>query len=171
MAIPSNKEELIKAIVVNHQKLMKELHLISIDDTTNKELQGHSKNKLISINNLVAYLVGWGQLVLSWHEKKSKQLHVDFPDTGFKWNELGQLAKKFYNEYEQDDFNSLLQKLDKTTSDILNLIDHKSNYELYEVTWYNKWTLGRMIQLNTSSPFKNATDRIRKWKKLKNCNM
>jgi hypothetical protein len=26
-------------------------------------------------------------------------------------------------------------------------------------------TLGRMIQLNTSSPFKNARLRIRKWKK------
>ena len=34
-------------------------------------------------------------------------------------------------------------------------------------TWYDKWTSGKMIQLNTSSPFKNAKDRIRKWKKIK----
>ncbi|MFY7861762.1 MAG: ClbS/DfsB family four-helix bundle protein [Chitinophagales bacterium] len=30
---------------------------------------------------------------------------------------------------------------------------------------YEKWPLGKMIQLNTSSPFQKATIRIQKWKK------
>ena len=167
MAIPSNKEQLVNDIVVNYQRLMNELHQISIDDTTNKELQGHSKNTLISINNLVAYLVGWGQLVITWHEKKSKQLHVDFPATGYRWNELGQLAQKFYKDYEHLEFNALLNELDITTNQILNIIESKSNHELYVEPWYGQWTLGRMIQLNTASPFKNARSRIRKWKKFK----
>jgi len=38
------------------------------------------------------------------------------------------------------------------------------------MAWYDKWTFGKMIQLNTSSPFKNAKDRIRKWKKTKQLN-
>lgn len=167
MAIPSNKEELVNDIVVNYQRLMNELHQISIDDTTNKELQGHSKNTFISINNLVAYLVGWGQLVITWHEKKSKQLHVDFPATGYRWNELGQLAQKFYKDFEHLEFNALLNELDITTNQILNIIESKSNHELYVEPWYGQWTLGRMIQLNTASPFKNARSRIRKWKKFK----
>ena len=50
---------------------------------------------------------------------------------------------------------------------ILQLIESKSNQELYEVSWYEKWTLGRMIQFNTSSPYTNARGRIRKWKKEK----
>ena len=29
-----------------------------------------------------------------------------------------------------------------------------NNDELYQKTWYEKWTLGRMIQFNTSSPMK-----------------
>lgn len=68
----------------------------------------------MSIHNLVAYLIGWGQLVLKWNDRKSQGHEVDFPETGFKWNELG-----------------------------------------------------KMIQLNTASPFKNATARIRKWKKTR----
>ena len=164
MAIPKDKDDLINAIVDSYKKLTIELDNIPIELTEKKVLDGHSKNTLMSINNLVAYLVGWGQLVLKWNDKKSKGLEVDFPETGFKWNELGLLAQKFYMDYEKDDFKTLYKKLDKTTNEIMKLIENKTNEELYEITWYKKWTLGKMIQLNTSSPFKNAKDRIRKWK-------
>ena len=119
---------------------------------------------------VVAYLVGWGQLVLKWNDKKEKGLHVDFPETGFKWNELGQLAQKFYEDYKKDDFKTLIEKLDNTTNEVLKLIESKTNIELYGLAWYDKWSLGKMIQLNTSSPFRNAKDRIRKWKKTKQLN-
>ncbi|REK05819.1 MAG: DfsB family protein [Bacteroidetes bacterium] len=167
MPIPKDKDELLKAIVDNYKKLTTELANIPIDLSEKKELDGHSKNTQMSINNLVAYLIGWGQLVLKWNDKKSKGLEVDFPDTGYKWNELGLLAQKFYKDYEKDDLKTLNEKLDKTTNEILKLIESKTNRELYETAWYDKWTLGKMIQLNTSSPFKNAKDRIRKWKKIK----
>jgi len=94
--------------------------------------------------------------------KKDSNDLVDFPETGYKWNELGKLAQKFYKDYEDIDFNTLCSKLDETVSEILNLIQQKSNTELYEVSWYEKWTLGRMIQFNTSSPYTNARGRIRK---------
>lgn len=167
MAIPKNKDELLKAIIDNYNVLKIELSNIPIEHTEIKELDGHSKNTLMSINNLVAYLHGWGQLVLKWNDGKSKGLEVDFPATGFKWNELGQLAQKFYKDYEKDDFKMLCYKLEKTTNEILILIESKSNTALYETAFYGKWTLGKMIQLNTSSPFLNAKLRIRKWKKSK----
>ena len=170
MAVPKEKHELQKAIVDNYKKLTNEFANIPIHLTNKKELEGHAKNTLMSIENLVAYLVGWGQLVLKWNDRKSKGLEVDFPETGFKWNELGLLAQKFYNDYEKDDFKTLIEKLDKTTNEILKLIESKTNVELYEMAWYDKWTFGKMIQLNTSSPFKNAKDRIRKWKKTKQMN-
>jgi hypothetical protein len=167
MAIPKDKDELLKAITDNYKKLTKELSNIPIDLTELKELEGHAKNTLMSIKDLLAYLVGWGQLVLKWQDRKEKGLEVDFPETGFKWNELGLLAQKFYKDYEKEDFKMLIKKLDKTTKEILKIIESKSNVELYEMAWYDKWTMGKMIQLNTSSPFKNAKDRIRKWKKIK----
>ncbi|MDE3255354.1 MAG: ClbS/DfsB family four-helix bundle protein [Bacteroidota bacterium] len=170
MAIPKDKDELQKVIIDNYKKLKTELLSIPTDLTTIKELEGHSKNTLMSINNLVAYLVGWGQLVLKWNDKKEKGLHVDFPETGFKWNELGQLAQKFYEDYKKDDFKTLIEKLDNTTNEVLKLIESKTNIELYGLAWYDKWSLGKMIQLNTSSPFRNAKDRIRKWKKTKQLN-
>jgi hypothetical protein len=49
----------------------------------------------------------------------------------------------------------------------MELLEQKTNIQLYGVTWYEKWTLGRMIQFNTASPYQNAVGRIRKWKKEK----
>lgn len=167
MAVPTNKNELLKAITTNYGKLKKDLLTVPHDFTTIMELEGHSRGTLMSVNNLVAYLVGWGQLVLKWNRKKDNNEQVDFPETGYKWNELGRLAQKFYEDYKDDNYPALLGKLDKTVSEILSLIDNKTNGELYEVAWYEKWTLGRMIQFNTSSPYTNARGRIRKWKKEK----
>ncbi|MDN5106540.1 ClbS/DfsB family four-helix bundle protein [Aliarcobacter butzleri] len=168
MAVPVNKEELILAINTNYKKLKKELENIPIELTTLKDLEGHSKGTLMSINNLLSYLLGWQELVLKWNIKKQNKEDVDFPETGYKWNQLGKLAQKFYDDYKNDDFNTLLFKLDKKVEEILKLIENKSNKELYEVSWYEKWTLGRMIQFNTSSPYANAKVRIRKWKKEHN---
>ena len=170
MAIPKNKIELLNAIVDSYDKLTSEFSNIPIELTKNKELDGHSKGTLMSINDLIAYLIGWGQLVLKWNDRRVNGHNVDFPETGFKWNQLGQLAQKFYEDQKDEDFITIKLKLDITTSQILKLIESKTNIELYETDWYDKWTFGRMIQLNTSSPFKNAKDRIRKWKKMKQLN-
>lgn len=165
MAVPANKQELQIAIETNYSKLKKELSSIPVELTSIPNLEGHAKNTMMSINNLVSYLIGWGELVLKWNIKKDNNETVDFPETGYKWNELGKLAQKFYKDYEKDDFITLCDKLDNTVFTILTLIEQKSNTELYNVEWYEKWTLGRMIQFNTASPYNNARGRIRKWKK------
>lgn len=94
---------------------------------------------------------------------KNDNLPVDFPETGYKWNELGKLAQKFYLDYQDDNFQILMKKFDKTVKDVILLVESKSNEELYGESWYEKWTLGRMIQFNTSSPYTNARGRLRKW--------
>ena len=167
MSIPTNKIELVKAINDNFIKLKDELLSVAVDLVNTKDLEGHAKDTMMSVHNLVSYLVGWGELVLKWNNQKVKGANVDFPETGYKWNELGKLAQKFYKDYEKDDFQTLLEKLEHSKNQILKLIESKTNKELYETAWYEKWTLGRMIQFNTSSPYKNAKDRIRKWKKAK----
>lgn len=165
MAIPKNKEELIFEIKNNYSKLKKYLETIPTELTKERELDGHAKETKMSISDLVAYLIGWGELVLKWNNKKENGEKVDFPETGYRWNELGKLAQKFYSDYENLDYSDLLNKLDQTVDKILKLIESNTNKELYENAWYDKWTKGKMIQFNTSSPYKNARSRVRKWKK------
>lgn len=163
MPIPTTKEELLHAITANYDKLYSELKNIPDELSDLKELEGHAKGTMMSVNNLLAYLIGWGQLVLKWNKKRTDNLPVDFPETGYRWNELGKLAQKFYSDFEEDNFQILIQKFDKTVKDLISLVESKSNEELYAEAWYEKWTLGRMIQFNTASPYTNARGRLRKW--------
>ncbi len=84
MAVPVNKEELQNAIKTNYRKLKNELSTIRLELTNIENLAGHSKDTTMSINNLVSYLIGWGELVLKWNCKKDRNESVDFPETGFK---------------------------------------------------------------------------------------
>jgi len=165
VAVPKNKTELIFDLENNYSKLKKDLETIPAAMSREKEMDGHAKGTQMSVSDVVAYLIGWGELVLKWNHSKENGKHVDFPETDFKWNELGRLAQKFYADYEHLDYSELLNRLDQTVEKIKKLIEGNTNEELYEKPWYDKWTKGKMIQLNTSSPYKNARGRVRKWKK------
>ena len=165
MAVPQSKAELLSAIEINYIKLAKELASVPEPLTRAKTLDGHMQNATMSVHDLVAYLVGWNELVLKWHAQQRAGKVVDFPETGFKWNQLGQLAQKFYTDYAGLSWPELLQRFETAKSKLIDLVDSQSDTALYGVSWYEKHTMGRMIQFNTSSPYANARDRLRAWKK------
>lgn len=168
MAVPQNKTELLAAIDKTYSKLAAELAAIPLERTAEKTLEGHAKGTTMSVHDLVAYLLGWNQLVLKWHRGRKAGEAVDFPETGYKWNELGQLAQKFYSDHATLPFPDLLAELDRAKSDIVTIIETENDTSLYGRPWYEKWTLGRMIQFNTSSPYANARARLMKWRKALN---
>lgn len=167
MAIPKDKTELLLAIRKNYDKLRSDLASVPPELASIVELPGHTKDTQMSVCNLVAYLIGWGQLVLKWHRKTDAGEVVTFPDDGFKWNQLGPLAQKFYSDYHGLAFDQLLENLNSTVEQLIHLVLSKLNDELYGEPWYDKYTMGRMIQLNTSSPYANARARLRTWKREK----
>lgn len=128
-------------------------------------MDGHCKGTEISVRDLVSYLLGWNTLVVKWITSDGKGLPVNFPETGFKWNQLGLLAQKFYSDYSELDYNVLITELEEVKNEIVKLIDGLTDDALYAKPWYTKWTMGRMISFNTSSPYANANGRLRKWAK------
>lgn len=163
MAVPQNKDELLNAINANFEKLHKELVMVPDSLVRDKGLEGHAKGTMMSVTDLVAYLVGWNELVLKWLDRDGAGKPIDFPETGFKWNELGRLAQKFYRDYEAVPYHQLVKRLEVAKDRIVSVIEARSNNALYGRPWYEKWTMGRMIQFNTSSPYDNARGRLRKW--------
>ena len=74
------------------------------------------------------------------------------------------LAQHFHQKYQDSSYQELLIEFDITN--ILALINSIDNQRLYETKWHKQWTLGRMIQFNTSSPMKNVRTNIRIFKNL-----
>jgi len=167
MAVPTNKDELLKAIDSNFEKLIKELRGVPLSLSDESSLEGHAKGTQMSVANLAAYLVGWNELVLKWLDRDAAGEPIDFPEIGFKWNELGLLAQKFYRDYGDVAYPQLIERLAGAKARIVSSIEARDNDDLYGRPWYGKWTLGRMIQFNTASPYTNARGRLRKWLKAK----
>ncbi|WP_326491305.1 ClbS/DfsB family four-helix bundle protein, partial [Rhodovulum sulfidophilum] len=71
-------------------------------------MEGHAAGTMMSPADLVAYLLGWNELVLKWLDRDDRGEAVEFPETGFKWNQLGSLAQKFYADYQHLDWHELL---------------------------------------------------------------
>lgn len=165
MSVPQNKQQLLDAIDRTFSKLIVDLAKIPADRTLHKQMDGHASGTLMSVSNLVAYLVGWNELVLKWLEKDAAGEEIDFPESGYKWNELGKLAQKFYVDYEGLNYPHLLERLQQAKSLIVMMLEATDDDALYGVPWYGKWTKGRMIQFNTSSPYDNARKRLRAWAK------
>lgn len=170
MSIPQNKEELLLAIDANFDKLLTELKKIPENIDGLPKMAGHSKKTEMTVGDLVSYLIGWNVLVLKWLDCDKHNKPVDFPDTGYKWNELGKLAQKFYDDYKDTSLDCLVKQLQLIKGQITEEIKARTNEQLYQQNWYGKWTMERMIQLNTSSPYRNACNRLRKWlKTIKRC--
>lgn len=128
-------------------------------------MEGHAKGSQMSVHDLVSYLAGWNELVLKWLERDDAGMAVDFPETGFQWNELGQLAAKFYEDGRKFEYKENRQRLEVLKRTICENCAGRTCDELYGRPWYRKYTKGRMIQLNTASPYENARIRLRKWLK------
>ena len=167
MPIPSSKTELLDAIAQRFMKLNQALDTVPTELFDDKSMEGHVKGTLISPNNLVSYFIGWNNLVLKWLEYDDIGKNIVFPEVGYKWNQIGQLAQKFYTDGSGQTFNKNRIHLMQAKGRLVVEISNRTNQELYGALWYRKWTKGRMIQLNSASPYENARGRVRKWLRRK----
>ncbi|KES09456.1 Protein of unknown function (DUF1706), partial [Snodgrassella alvi SCGC AB-598-P14] len=46
-------------------------------------MEGHAKGTMMSAAQLVSYLIGWGELVLSWHKQEQSGQKIAFPEAGY----------------------------------------------------------------------------------------
>ena len=168
MAVPNSKSELIEAITTTYAKLAQELARVPPALSREPVLEGQVAGTRMSVCDLLAYLVGWNELVLHWHAQLRAGKHIEdiaFPAEGFTWNALGKLAQRFYADYAELSMDELLQRLEQAKDQLLALIDAHDDAQLYGRPWYTHYTMGRMIQFNTSSPYANARTRLRAWLK------
>ncbi len=169
MPIPSSKSELTETLKKEYLKLETELLSIPHHFSREKTVQG-----AVSVCEVVAYQIGWGELLIGWYEEGKKGKLPEMPNKNFKWNQLGDLAKHFYETYQNHSYQELLVEFEEVVAKIENIISENSNAQLYSIGIYNwtgeKWPLGRWININTSSPYKSARTKIRNWKKQKGIN-
>ncbi len=64
MAVPSSKAELLAAMTTTFEKLMADLAKVQPIRAREATMNGHADGTAMSPADLVAYLIGWNELVL-----------------------------------------------------------------------------------------------------------
>lgn len=163
-----NREELISEI----SKLSK-LFIQEFNDIDEKD-----KDKLIdgvdrTPAQMIAYQLGWMNLILDWEKQEQKGEDVITPAPNYKWNNLGGLYESFYKKYKEYSLKELCIIFTETEEQIIELINSYTDVELFQQggrKWSSStpsnWAIWKWIHINTVAPFKTFRTKIRKWKKL-----
>ncbi|EPP4622468.1 ClbS/DfsB family four-helix bundle protein [Escherichia albertii] len=161
MSVPESKAALLLEMEKSWNGLTKKLSRIPEEKAFLITMEGHASGTVMSAANLVSYLIGWGEQVLTWHRQEEAGIPIDFPAKDHKWNELGKLAQTFYANYSHvTSWSQLCEMLETNHQQLKSLVERYSDNELDHHPWYGKWTRGRMIQFNTVSPYRNASTRL-----------
>ena len=163
----------------NKQQLLDEINKTAklfIDEFS--ELSEAEKDKLIegvdrTPAQMIAYQLGWLDLVKSWDDAELAGQTPILPAEGYKWNQLGELYQHFYKIYQDDSLQELIQLFKQklaTWNSWIESLDDNTLFTKDARNWTkpypSAWPVARFIHINSVAPFKSFRTKIRKWKKL-----
>lgn len=120
---------------------------------------------------IIAYQLGWLQLVMGWDEAEREGREVIMPAPGYKWNQLGGLYQSFYEKYAEYSISELRDLFRQAERQWLDWVGTLTEEELFRQgirKWTGSkenWPMARWIHINSAAPFTSFRAKIRKWKK------
>ena len=170
MRIYNSKQELKDEIKKTYNKF-----IVEFDDVPEDKKDFCIEEVDRTPAEILAYQVGWTNLLIKWEQDERNGLEVKTPSDEFKWNHLGELYKWFNDTYSGLSLYELKSKLDNNINVIFELIDSMRDEELF-ASHQRKWADGatksvvwevyKFIHINTVAPFGTFRTKIRKWKKF-----
>lgn len=151
----NNKLELIDAIKSNADLFIREYSDIKDEamDTTYEEIE-------YSPYQMLAFCIGWMDLVLSWEEEEQNGIQKTVLATEWKWNDLDWLYQSFYDGYKKFSLKELVDNFNQKIDSIIQLINNFSDEDLFNEgrrAWAKtngkEFSVCRLIHLNTIANF------------------
>jgi len=106
--------------------------------------------------------------MLEWYEVGMRGEKPDMPAKDYTWKTIPALNAKIWEKSQSSSLKEALQLLQTTHQKEMNIIESRTNEELFEKRYY-KWTgttsLGAYFISSTSSHYDWAMKLLRKYKK------
>jgi hypothetical protein len=164
--------DLSQEIFHRYNLFLKAVFHIPVFQRLLKEVEGTGGK--VSVVDLIAFQIGWGKCLIRWYEAGIKGQLPEMPGEGFsKWNYTA-IANHFYHKYAYDASIQQLEAFHEVVSQILEMttkeektgdIERIGIWSWCTLSSGKKWPLSKWIRVNTVSPYKRATQLL---KKLKN---
>ena len=171
MPRPTTKEDLISVAAENYKKLnllilnMKEEELNTPFDFSadEKKKEAHWKRDK-NLRDVLIHLYEWHQLILDWVKANQKGENKAFLPEPYNWKTYGDMNVEFWKKHQATSLSKSKDLLEKSHSDVMNLIENFTNEQLLSKGFY-KWTggttLGSYFVSSTSSHYDWAMKKLK----------
>jgi hypothetical protein len=160
MPRPTSKTDLLAAIEKEQGALEALLETLTPEQMVEPGIVGEW-----SVKDVLAHLIEWEQMCLSWYRAGLRDEIPDMPAPGYKWNQTLELNEMIYEKHRDRDLENVLDHFAASHKEILGVIHERSNEELFttgQYRWTKKNTMGTYFVSATSSHYLWARKEIRK---------
>ena len=121
---------------------------------------------------MLAYQLGWMDLLLGWERDEQSGREVVTPAPGYRWNRLGDLYDSFDEQWRNTSLPRFQEAFRNRVDDVVALVTSLSREELFtsgQRAWASStpsaWPVATWVHINTVAPFTSFRTRIRDWKR------
>jgi len=159
--------------LINEIKALADLFIKEFEDVAeaDKNVRYYAVDR--TPQEIIAYQLGWMDLIRGWDSDELKGLKVITPAPGFKWNQMVTLYQSFYDKYKDKSLSQLRELFVDAVASLTEWLNGFSDDELFKPGGRNwaastnsNWPIWKWVHINTVAPFKSFRGKIRKWKKL-----
>jgi hypothetical protein len=161
MPIAKTKKELLDAIETEYRLLKKCIEGL---DAQEREQPGVCHEW--SAKDVMAHLVEWKKMFLGWYEEGLRGGNPRTPAEDLKWTETPALNDRIYRKWKDVSYEAILAEFESTYAQMLELtraIPEEKLFRKQLYPWLRVWPLARWIAAQTSSHYRWARTRIRRW--------
>ena len=156
------KDELLQDIRVERRRLEKTLAGLAPDDMTRPGAVGEW-----SVKDILAHLMAWEQLFLSWYETGLQGKVADTAPVGMNAKAIDALNQQVFIRYRLCSLEEVLEKFQYSYHQIMAIVQAIPEEDLFitgRCEWTGKLTLADYVTGNTCNHYRWAKDKIRQYR-------
>jgi len=160
MPRPTNKAQLLSATQQEHEALDKSLEFLTPDQLTRV-----SKTTKWSIKDVLAHLLAWEQMCLSWYKAGLRGVVPPLPAEGYNWAQLPALNRAIFERYHDRPLADVLKQYRSSYRQMLKTVQGISDEGLFtpgRYAWTGKNAAAAYFIGATSSHYAWARKEVRK---------
>lgn len=160
MPRPNSKAQLLEQAQQRYTVLQSEVTALSPEELVVGGIVGEW-----SVKDVLAHLLAWQQMVLSWHRAGKRGEIPATPSEKYTWREIPALNQEIYEAHRDWPLDKVIADFAASHQEILQEIEFMSNDELFTLkvyAWTKSTVLGSYFTSATGSHYDWARKEIRR---------
>lgn len=158
-----SKQDLLKEISVETNKLDSLLEKL----TAAQMVESGVTPGGWSVKDILAHLIGWQQMILSFHKAEMRGEIPEVPGHGLTWRDTPKLNSMICAEFKDVPLDEILKTFRASHKEMLQLVDDVLDNDFTKVRRFQwlgpSWTVSDYVRAETASHYKWAGNHIKKW--------